>query len=157
MSNNTLLGVCGLYCGACNHYHASLERGKHLLDEAVLKGRKPEEFTCKGCRSEKLYIHPGCKNCKIRDCAKEKDIDHCGLCLEFPCSMLKDFQFDGHKHHIDIMDNLRDLKSKGCIEWLKEQERRWECSCGEKYSWYEGICVKCGSKLTSYAENNRDS
>ncbi len=65
-----LLGVCGLYCGACYHYRASFPEGKHLLKEAVPQGWKVDGFTCQGCRSDSLYVHPGCAQCKIRACVQ---------------------------------------------------------------------------------------
>jgi len=49
--SKVLLGVCGLYCGACYHYRASFTEGRYLLEEAARQGRSLEGFACKGCRS----------------------------------------------------------------------------------------------------------
>ena len=38
-----LLGVCGLYCGACDHYPAFLPEGRHLLEAARRQGRELEQ------------------------------------------------------------------------------------------------------------------
>jgi hypothetical protein len=145
-----LLGACGLFCGACNHYRASLPGGEHLLEKAVQHGWKREGYICKGCRSSILYIQSGCSQCEIRKCADMKGILHCGSCSDFPCDRIKKFQCDGHAHHLDIFSHLKDLERKGPEVWLTEQEDRWKCVCGTRFSWYEEECRVCGALLNSY-------
>ena len=67
-----LLAACGLYCGACYHYRSSFYEKARLIEEVTSRGRETEGFTCQGCRSDKLYIHPGCLQCKIRTCVDGK-------------------------------------------------------------------------------------
>ena len=153
LDSRLLLGVCGLYCGACYHYRASFPEGKHLLEEASRQGRERTGFTCAGCRSDKLYVHPGCAECGIRDCAEGKGLLHCGLCTQSPCDVLKAFQNDGRPHHLDVISHLQELKTKGPEPWLAEQQQRWRCKCGAGFSWYEEFCHNCGAALNSY---NRD-
>jgi hypothetical protein len=145
-----LLAVCGLYCGACYHYRASFPKGKHLLEAASRQGKSLQGFTCAGCRSNVLYIHPGCAECQIRACAETKGILHCGLCEEFPCDQIRAFQNDGRIHHLDIISNLEALRNKRPDRWLIEQEQRWQCRCGARFSWYETTCHQCGEVLNSY-------
>jgi predicted amidophosphoribosyltransferase len=145
-----LLGVCGLYCGACYHYRASFYDPQRLSWEAARRGRAPEGFTCQGCRSDKLYIHAGCAQCEMRACAEQRGILHCGLCAEFPCERLKAFQSDGRAHHKDIFVELEGLRDMGADEWLARQAQRWTCECGEGYNWYEDTCNQCGKPLDSY-------
>lgn len=149
-SSKSLLGVCGLYCGACYHYRASFPESEHLLKDARRQGRVTQGFTCSGCRSEILYIHPGCADCSIRDCAERRDILHCGLCSEFPCDRIRTFQNDGRIHHLDVVSNLETLKLQGADQWLAEQQKRWRCACGTGFSWYEKSCHNCGEELNSY-------
>lgn len=154
----SLLGYCGLYCGACNHYRASFSKGKHLLGEAVKQGKDPNGFTCGGCRGNAKYLHSGCDVCQIRLCAEKKGVVHCGICTDFPCEMLITFQNDGrHIHHLDVANNLKEVKSKGPEQWLKEQEEKWRCDCGMSFSWYEKECNNCGIELVSYATTLRPS
>ncbi len=145
-----LLGACGLYCGACYHYRASFPEGRHLLKGATRQGRKLQGFTCKGCRSNSLYVHPGCAQCDIRTCTDTRGIAHCGLCPEFPCQRIRDFQSDGRVHHLDVFVNLAELVAKGIGDWLVEQAARWTCECGTGFSWYESSCPHCGTALSSY-------
>lgn len=150
MVESHLLGACGLYCGACNHYRASFPEGEHLLDEAKHQGKPAAGFTCKGCRSDALYIHPGCAHCTIRACTDHRGIPHCGLCPESPCERLEAFRDDGHVHHLDILTLLEELRKQGPGRWLAEQEKRWQCRCGASFSWYEESCHRCGAPLGSY-------
>jgi hypothetical protein len=148
-----LLAACGLYCGACYHYRASLPEGVHLLEEARRQGRKLEGFACQGCRSDELYVHPDCAGCEIRACAEEKDLAHCGICGEFPCGRIRGFQSDGRIHHREVLANLADLKANGAERWLVVQAQRWTCSCGAGFSWYEVLCDCCGAPLPSYGSD----
>jgi predicted amidophosphoribosyltransferase len=145
-----VVGVCGLYCGACYHYRASYPEGRHLLEEAVRRGRDPEGFTCQGCRSDVLYIHPGCARCEIRACAEGRGVQHCGLCAAFPCQRIEAFQGDGRVHHRDVLAQLERLRTQGVDAWLTEQAQRWTCACGAHFSWYEASCSNCGAPLESY-------
>lgn len=145
-----LLAACGLYCGACYHYRASFYDSGRLSAEAARRGRDVEGFTCRGCRSGALYIHDGCARCDIRACADEKGIPHCGLCAEFPCGRLRAFQTDGRVHHLEILTQLERLREAGPERWLAGQARRWQCACGESYTWYEETCHHCGAPLSSY-------
>ncbi len=145
-----LLGYCGLYCGACNHYRSSFPESKHLLEEGIKQGVDPNSFTCSGCRGEIKHIHPGCDVCDIKLCSKEKGLEHCGLCSSFPCRRIIEFQYDDrYIHHLDIVDNLNQLNENGPEQWLKEQTKRWRCKCGMPFSWYEKVCSNCGSSLNT--------
>ena len=146
MKEFQLLGACGLYCGACDHYRAFLPESKYLLEYIIAKDQKFEK--CQGCRSDILTTP--CSKCPIRKCASERGVLHCGLCLEYPCEQLKSFQHDGKIHHIVILDNIENLKKREPELWLAEQSQRWECKCGNKFSWYEENCNCCGSPLPSY-------
>lgn len=144
-----LLGACGLYCGACNHYRASYPEGKHLIEKAKQEGRNIEGFTCQGCRSDRLYIHPGCLECQIRNCVEAQGILHCGQCGKLPCEQLLAFINDGHIHHLNLDLQVQRLNSLGTDGWIIEQVRRWMCKCGTPYSWYDETCQSCGASLDS--------
>jgi len=144
-----LLAACGLYCGACYHYRAAFPQSRHLLEQAVRQGRQVEGYTCRGCRSDALYIHLGCAQCEIRDCVDAKGLLHCGQCPERPCVRLQAFHQDGHVHHLSIFQQLDDLAQKGPAQWLAEQKQKWTCTCGSPYSWYEKTCRQCGRTLPS--------
>jgi hypothetical protein len=145
-----LLGACGLYCGACYHYRASLPEGQHLLEMAVDQGRSLDGCGCQGCRSGVLYCHPGCSHCAMRRCAEGRKLVHCGLCSEFPCDRIRAFQSGGRIHHRDVLVHLEELTVIGPDRWLAQQAQRWRCRCGAGFSWYEVLCQRCGAPLASY-------
>ncbi|MCX6090383.1 MAG: DUF3795 domain-containing protein [Candidatus Atribacteria bacterium] len=112
-----LFGVCGLYCGACTHYRSTQKDGKHLLNEYVRQGGEAEKFVCGGCQSGQLNPHLACSSCGIRDCVEERGITCCGHCDEYPCPYLITFQNDGRVHHLDILDNMKDIMEMGSEKW----------------------------------------
>ncbi|MEI6157456.1 MAG: DUF3795 domain-containing protein [Atribacterota bacterium] len=151
-----LFGVCGLYCGACTHYRSTQKDGKHLLNEYVRQGGEAEKFVCGGCQSGQLNPHLACSSCGIRDCVEERGITCCGHCDEYPCPYLITFQNDSRVHHLDILDNMKDIMEMGSEKWLKTQDEQWTCpSCGTSYTWYETTCHRCGDPLESYGSTRK--
>jgi len=57
-----LATFCGSFCGECRSF---------------------KDGMCAGCG----YVEgkPWWCECRFYSCTKEKNIEHCGLCLEFPC------------------------------------------------------------------------
>jgi hypothetical protein len=150
-SDADMVSACGLYCGACYHYRAASPGGEHLLSEEARGGRPIEGYGCRGCRSEQLYVHEGCRECRIRACAESRELQHCGECAEFPCARLLAFQTDGRKHHLGIVENLRLLLDQGQDDWFQGQAARWQCpECGVAFSWHEDTCHVCGAAISSY-------
>ena len=144
-------GACGLYCGACYHYRAGQPEGEHLLREAAIAGRLRAGYTCQGCWSHQLYLHPGCAQCALRACAQARGLAHCGACPDLPCERLLALQNDGRPHHRDVVQQARAWRALGPARWEEGQRQRWRCaSCGAAYSWYETSCARCGWALPSY-------
>jgi len=138
---NELIAYCGLYCGACSFKVGFEENNKEhvacmpsVYDDFK---NKPLEF-CPGCRLENQ-----CGDCVIRNCARNKKIEYCSLCDDFPCKRLIDFTRDGKSHHAESIENLIVLKNIGNKEWLEIQHDKWTCKCNARYSWYLTKCVKC--------------
>jgi hypothetical protein len=102
-------GPCGLLCEKCFAYnegsirfHAEMlkkhlgefdnyaKRFETLLEEPVFK--KYPDFKellnflslkkCDGCRKQECQLF---KDCKVKQCYKEKNIDFCYQCSDFPC------------------------------------------------------------------------
>jgi hypothetical protein len=106
-----LAAVCGIYCGGCNY----------------LDGK------CKGCSSERGRVfwtkldETYSNACPIWECCVErKELEHCGLCSDFPCSTYLDLkdpndpQADMHKQQ--SIESLRHRTEVGTRRWLEEQE-----------------------------------
>jgi hypothetical protein len=152
--DRALLAVCGLYCGACYHYRAGQPGGEHLLADEARGGRPLTGYICEGCRSDRLYAHGNCTTCGLRACAESRGLLHCGECPELPCEALLQFQYDGRKHHVEVVSTLREIADVGSDVWLQAQARRWSCpECGTPFSWYERHCHACGAAVPSYGDD----
>ena len=97
------LAYCGLICHTCPIYLATREKSeekkyKMRVDIAQeIKKRygqecKPEDVTdCDGCKTETGRLFSGSKNCQIRECARQKDVENCAHCDEYACEKLEKF------------------------------------------------------------------
>jgi hypothetical protein len=106
----TRLSPCGLHCGKCfafsegkicrlsndlkdnlGDFDVFAARFVDLLNEPLfLKYPEFKEMlnyfasgVCKGCRKEKCVLF---KNCNVRECSENKQVDFCFQCPEFPCN-----------------------------------------------------------------------
>lgn len=107
-----LLAPCGTHCGLCSYFN---------------KERTPY---CPGCDTQKG--HPFWGECKLYACAKGHEVEHCGLCVEFPCDQFVD-QYDpeyGQKSAIMRAGLLAYRKKAGTekyvemVKKLKDQEEK---------------------------------
>ena len=127
---------CGLYCENCA-VKAKVEPAAKVLHAEMIKAgfediiqfipdgesfwrflkSVSEEGTCVSCR--KGSGNPGCI---VRICAKERGIEMCALCAEYPCAKFDEF-FVGYP----ILKNDNDvLRNEGLDEWAKMQDARRE-------------------------------
>lgn len=152
--NEQLVGACGIYCGACDHYLAGRENGKYLLKRDTDIGRRVADNPCGGCKNiEKLC--QWCKECEIRNCASEKSLSHCGMCDQFPCDYFEEFK-NGLLHKQVGYKNIQELTRVGVAEWLEKQEIRWSCpNCGSSFSFYEIQCSSCEKKIDGLYPDER--
>jgi hypothetical protein len=137
---------CGNYCGACEIMSAYKNNSQKEI--AAKWGSSPEEIKCFGCKSETVYKK--CTVCKIRKCAREKSTEHCVVCNDFPCDILKSGEslVEQLPHLKAIPQNMLTIKEKGTEYWLMEQKKNWQCpNCGEPFSWYKEKCSRCGRDL----------
>ncbi|HNW99816.1 MAG TPA: DUF3795 domain-containing protein [Candidatus Cloacimonadota bacterium] len=109
-----LLGACGINCGNCDAYKATMAKDEAWKKEIAEKWSQgfgqemtPEMVTCESCMQGETVIGFG-HQCKVRLCAKEKGLNHCAECADFPCSVLNDW----HAHmKNDAKDNLLEARA----------------------------------------------
>jgi hypothetical protein len=117
-------GACGLYCAACG-----------TLD-------------CGGCGSD--YVDGYSLKCKFRNCTREKKVEFCSECEEYPCRELETFMHDEWPHHRSAKANLEFIKAHGKQKWLEEQKKLWTCTnCNRRIFWYQNAC-SCNTKLDAW-------
>ncbi len=63
---------------------------------------------CPGCRQAEGHIFWG--DCDLYACSRREKADHCGLCEQFPCAMLREWSAQEHDCRIDNLQALRQSK-----------------------------------------------
>ncbi len=105
------IGACGLDCGLCPRYYT------------VGTSR------CPGCCGPDFFNkHPTCPF--ITCCVKEKNLEVCGKCPEFPCSKFKDteeyqaLETSSYPPYRKILPNLNFIKENGIEAFIEQQRGR---------------------------------
>ena len=140
------LAPCGLSCEKCfahvdgdirkhslqlreklGNFDIYARRFETLLDNPIFK--KYPDFkvmldffaseNCPGCRKENCKLF---KNCGVRNCHQQKDIDFCFQCDDFPCDKTN---FDEHlqKRWIRLNEKIREIGIERYYAETKERPR----------------------------------
>ena len=127
--NNLLLSSCGMNCLICSQY---------------LKWKNP----CPGCNSGDNNKPLHCRTCAILQCAREKTVEYCFLCAEFPCLKLKNLDRSYRRRYgVSLIDDSRTAEKTGISALMENQKKQWICSiCGGVVSVHDRICSECGQK-----------
>ena len=105
------IGCCGIDCGLCPRYYTE---GKSR---------------CPGCLGPKFLEVMGQTCSFISCCFKNKNLETCGECNDFPCQKFdsewfgKD-SYDSFVTHKKAIPNLNLIKNKGFGEFIRQQEKR---------------------------------
>ena len=125
---------CGLYCGLCAD-RARIPKRAAALQEAMAEegwpywGHTVPGFTEFWRFLEKLHADGGCRGCRagggfpqcqIRVCARQRGLELCSRCSDFPCDHIEAL---GARYPTLIADNRR-LQAIGLEQWLSEQQER---------------------------------
>ncbi len=109
-----------------------------------------EKNKCNGCRAINTWNPKTRVNCRIKNCEllNSQDLEYCYQCANFPCSLINhlDKRYKT-KYHMSMNENLKNIKSKGIVEFLHEEKERWTCkTCGGLINVHKGSCSRCGKK-----------
>ena len=139
----SLVGYCGLYCGACAIYQKLIRnRVAQLLDvlnayqfreiaketarfapefqyypqfEKVCEGLARMFGECSGC-----IERGGPPVCEIRDCCKERGFRTCAECDKMPCEKLQP-QINGYESHLETLHTIKNL---GMDKWIEQMKKK---------------------------------
>jgi len=136
VDNLKLVTYCGgLYCGLCAE-HGRIPRQANALKESMTKegyeffGKKLPGFNdfwkfltdlcdpdkaCPGCRQD-----GGFPSCSIRECAREREVDICVFCEEYPCERVLELA----KAYPTLLADGKRMQEIGVEAWIQEQEER---------------------------------
>ena len=138
-----LSAVCGLFCPACGIFIAqieSLEKRKKIAENLQVP---VEALKCDGCRAKNRFTYYD--TCRMAACAKEKGLDFCGECEEYPCTTLKEFQA-AMPHRLELWQAQIRINDVGHEKWFKEMLEHYSCiRCNTINSAYHLSCRSCGA------------
>ena len=114
---------CGLNCETCPILIATItndnilrqkvfrewsEHYREYFKDQGMPGLKPEDMSCRGCRSDRGQF-TGCTICPIRKCCREKNLESCAYCSDYEkCETLNGFySIPEHKPAKDNLDLIR--------------------------------------------------
>ena len=106
------VGCCGLDCGLCPRYYTA------------------GSSRCPGCCGPDFYNkHPSCSY--ITCCVKEKGLEVCGQCSEFPCSKFEPWletggEYDSFLTHKKAKPNQEFIQKHGLERFVKQQRKRFQ-------------------------------
>ncbi|UCH15125.1 MAG: DUF3795 domain-containing protein [Bacteroidales bacterium] len=118
---DSIIAYCGLVCDSCPIHLASLEQNKsrqkkmrisiaRLCSEKYGMNLQPDDINdCDGCRADTGRLFSGCLNCKIRNCASQRNLESCAFCPEYACDNLKEI-FRGEPEAQTRLEEIRNTK-----------------------------------------------
>ncbi len=116
-----LTAPCGLDCFNCQIQEDNLtEDFARMMSEKF--GVPVEAIACKGCRQQDgAHWHLPMEGCATLTCAKEKGVDLCCDCNDFPCGLLAPIAegADRFPHNYKLY-NLCRIKKNGIESWIEE-------------------------------------
>jgi len=120
-SKRALTAPCGLDCFNCDIHEDNLtEDFARMMSDKT--GVPVEAMACKGCRRQDgAHWHLPSEGCATFTCAKEKGVDLCCECEEFPCPLLAPMA-DGaarYPHNMKLY-NLCRIRKIGIEKWIEE-------------------------------------
>lgn len=150
-----LIGYCGAYCGECGMYRGRIYAmvAREFLEilkasdypdwlpkfvkldfnfEDFLKG--VEYFSKEDAES---YCQVACKEgggapCKIRPCAKERGIEICYECKDFPCEHLS-WILEKYPDKLEDYERFKKLGLKGWLEFHAERGEKGYAHTTRRY------------------------
>jgi hypothetical protein len=135
MENLKLVTYCGLCCGLCANRGRIPQQAKALRESMIKEGYDKWGTAIPGFKDFWKFLSelcdpdtscPGCRqgggppDCTIRKCAKERKVDVCVFCEDFPCKRVLGLA----KGYPTLIADSERLKKIGIKAWTKEQQER---------------------------------
>jgi len=116
---------CGLDCFNCPMYLANEnEKLRNIIAERL--NLAPEKAVCGGCRNENgtIAFLNMTEPCSTYQCSKDRGINFCYDCSEFPCDHLHPYADKASQFpHNTKVFNLCLIKKMGLEAWAKEKAK----------------------------------
>jgi hypothetical protein len=119
-----LTSICGIDCFNCEFFHTNIDAFFSSLSverKAAFdaRGMTIDKLRCQGCRVSGCTAING--RCETLECAKERQVDFCFDCQEFPCRRLQPVAegAERYPHNLKVY-NLTAIRSRGIEAWAAE-------------------------------------
>jgi len=145
----SLVGRCGLYCGACAIYRAQRDDPERRTRLAKRFNCLEEEVCCEGCGA----LTETCwgSGCKLVLCLNERGYRYCYECPQYGADTCEKFArlAAGYREDgVDLRANLAVIQDGRVGEWLEESARRYSCpECRNPLSLTAAVCPRCGRAI----------
>ena len=128
-----LVAPCGINCGLCIRYIATLQGKNQELKMPKCMGCNPSKKKC-------AFIKGHCELLRLNK------IKFCYERNSFPCKRLETLNRRyTSRYQTSLVNNLNEIRENGIDAWHKNQEKLWCCpSCGGIISVHTRKCHKCG-------------
>jgi hypothetical protein len=146
MGSESLIGRCGLYCGACDIYRAERDDPGWRARIAASHDCAVEQVRCNGCGN----LSPECwgHGCKIVSCTELKGVRFCFECAEYDansCDAFGRLAAGYLEAEVDLRENLSRIREGKAQEWLHATRQRFTCgACGKPVAVWSAKCHHCG-------------
>lgn len=108
-----IIGYCGIACSDCpvltatqKNDDAERKRVAEIFTKQYGKEYKPEDINCDGCIGDSPRIFSYCNVCEMRKCGREKNVENCAHCTEYPCEKLSQL-FSKYSKAKETLDEVR--------------------------------------------------
>lgn len=122
IDKKALTAPCGLDCFNCEIHEDNLtEEMAGFIHNKM--GVPKEEIACKGCRRQDgKHFHLGPEGCATLNCVKDRGVEFCCGCSDFPCALLAPVAEGAGKYpHNMKVYNLCRIKKIGLDRWTEEE------------------------------------
>ena len=93
-----VVAYCGIVCSECPTFLATREddntaRGKVAAQwsELFKTDIQVGDINCDGCLPDNGRLFSYCAVCGIRKCGREKGVENCAHCVDYPCERLNEW------------------------------------------------------------------
>lgn len=115
---------CGIDCFNCEFFHTNIDGFFSAMPAArksafEARGMTIDKLRCNGCREGGCTTIGG--KCDTLECVKQKGVEFCYECKDFPCSKLQPLAegADKYPHNLKVF-NLMSIKNRGIEAWAAE-------------------------------------
>ncbi len=121
-----MFAPCGMNCMACY---------RHCVSKKA----------CGGCADETSQKNEHCRKCTIKDCVREKGIQFCFSCKNYPCKTIKTLEKRNlNRYGHSLIENSLQVKERGLTAFLESERDKWTCGkCDGIISLHDNECSEC--------------